>query len=258
MNLSQLYSEICKTPLLTEPEETILLNVYFGDDSTEEARDKAKNTLLASHRRFAFNRAKMLSNGDMEQFEELYNAGCEGLVVGLDKFDNGSGMRFLTYAGWWVFQRQMKAMSEFRLVSLPTQKQQLSVRIKKYKDELGREPSVDELLKEFPDSNEKDLKELNQTSFLTFYFDNVNEEDIPVLSGTTTLEREMLTDRMYSIIEEFEGTDPDLIMRMYGLTEEGKKESYSVIQESYPGISRQYLKDLKERSLKVLQEKMAG
>lgn len=78
-----------------------------------------------------------------------------------------------------------------------------------------------------------------------------------MLSGTTTLEREMLTDRMYSIIEEFEGNDPDLIMRMYGLTEEGKKESYSVIQESYPGISRQYLKDLKERSLKVLQEKMA-
>lgn len=258
MNLSQLYSDICKMPLLTKVEEQALLDTYFNAHSTEKEKMAAKTTLLGSHRRFAFNEAKKRSNGDMEQFEELYNAGCEGLAVGLSKFDNTSGMRFLTYAGWWVYQRQMKTMSEFRLVSLPTQKQQLSVRIKKFKDELGRDATINELIEEFPDSSEKDLRELSQTSFLTFYFDNVNEDDIPVLEGTTSVDRSILEDQMYEIIEGFEGNDPDMIKRMYGLTDEGKKESYSVIQEAYPGTSRQYLKDLKERALEVLQEKMAG
>lgn len=257
MNLSQLYSEICKTPLLTKDQEQALLEEYFDEGSSAHTKRRASNTLLASHRRFAFNRAKILSNGDMEQFEELYNAGCEGLVVGLDKFDITSGMRFLTYAGWWVYQRQMKAMSEFRLVALPTQKQQLSVRIRKLRDEMGRDPSIEEMLEEFPDASEKDLKELSQTSFLTFYFDNVNEDDLPTFMGNHTAEREMLIDQMYSIIEELPGNDSDMVMRMYGLTDEGKKESYSTIQEVYPGTSRQYLKDLKEKALVLLTDRMA-
>lgn len=258
MNLSHLYADICKTPLLTKEGEMGLLDTYFNEEASAHAKKKAKEDLLASHRRFAFARAKILSNGDIEQFEELYNAGCEGLVVGLEKFDHTQGMRFLTYAGWWVYQRQMKAMSEFRLVALPTQKQQLSVKIRKYSDSLGRDPSAEELAIEFPDATERDLKELSQTSFLTFYFDNINEDDLPIIEGTTSTDREMLIDKMYSIIEKFEGRDPDLIMRLYGLTDDGKKQSYSMIQEAYPGVSRQYLKDLKDRALKVLTAKMAG
>jgi RNA polymerase sigma factor (sigma-70 family) len=257
MNLSQLYTHICKSPILTKEQEYELLDTYFNEDNTAHARMKAKNDLLASHRRFAFSRAKLLSNGDIEQFEELYNAGCEGLVVGLDKFDHTQGMRFLTYAGWWVYQRQMKSMSEFRLVSLPTQKQQLSVKIRKYKETLGRDVTIEDLVNEFPDSTEKDLKELSQTSFLTFHFDNVNEDDIPLVEGTTQVDKEMLISQMLDIINEFEGDEPELIMRLYGLTDDGKKESYSVIQEDFPKVTRQYLKELKDRALRVLQHKMA-
>ena len=258
MNLSQLYADICKTPLLSKEEELALLDTYFSDTATTPAKERAKDLILSSNRRFAFARAKVLSNGDIDQFEELYNAGCEGLVVGLEKFDHTQGMRFLTYAGWWVYQRQMKSMSEFRLVALPTQKQQLSVKIRKYIDDLGREPSIGELIVQFPDSTERDLKELSQTSFLTFYFDNINEHDLPITEGTPQTDREMLIDQMYSIIEEFDGHDPDLVMRLYGLTDDGKKQSYSMIQEDYPNISRQYLKDLKDKALDVLKEKMGA
>ena len=62
---------------------------------------------------------------------------------------------------------------------------------------------------------------------------------------------------MYSIIEGFEGDDPDLIMRLYGLTDDGKKQSYSMIMDAYPNTSRQYLKDLKDRALEVLTDKMS-
>lgn len=258
MNLSQLYSEICQTPLLSKEDETELLDAYFSKDSTAKDKAAAKAKLISSHRRFAFARAKALSNGDIEQFEELYNAGCEGLLVGLDKFDHTQGMRFLTYAGWWVYQRQMKSMSEFRLVSLPTQKQQLSVRIRKFSEEIGRAPTLDEMIDEFPDATERDLRELSQTQFLTFYFDNVNEDDLPIIEGTTQVDREMMIDQMYQIIEEMDGDDSELVKRLYGLTEDGKRQSYSTIQEDYPGISRQYLKDLKESALELLKEKMNG
>lgn len=258
MNLSLLYKEACKYPILKKDEERVLLDIYFGDESTAAEKRRARDSIIGGNLRFVFKRAKILSNGDKFQHEELYNVGCEGLVSTLDKFDHTKGTRFLTYAGWWVYQRQMKAMSEFRIVSLPTQKQQLSVKMRKFKDALGRDPGMDELIKEFPNATERDLRELSQTSFLTFYFDNVNEEDIPVVEGTTQVDREMLTDQMYSIIEGFKGNDPDLIMRLYGLTDEGRRESYSTIQEAYPGVTRQYLKDLKDRALVVLKEKMGG
>ena len=256
MNMSQLYSDICKMPLLKKEAEKELLDVYFSESSTDQEKIQAKSTLLGSHRRFAFNEAKKRSNGDQEQFEELFNAGCEGLAVGLSKFDNTSGMRFLTYAGWWVYQRQMKTMSEFRLVSLPTQKQQLSVRIKKLSDDLGREATFKELREEFPDASERDLKELSQTTYLTFYFDNVNEDDIPVLDGLCSADRDILEEQMYNVIDNFKGDEPDLIKRLYGLTDEGRRESYAMIQKDYPKLSRQYLKDLKESALDTLKERM--
>tara|TARA_R110002073_G_scaffold309699_1_gene480132 strand:- start:337 stop:1086 length:750 start_codon:yes stop_codon:yes gene_type:complete len=245
-------------PILTREQEQEYLDTFFSTDSTTKAVEDARNMLISSNLRFVFKRAKILSNGDTEQFIELISSGNEGLCVGLDKFDNTSGMRFLTYAGWWVFQRQMKAMSEFRLVALPTQKQQLSVKIRKFQDDLEIPPTIEHLIREFPDINEKDLRELSQTSFLTFYIDNMNEDEMPIIDGISTTEKEIMIDQMKDLIYSIGTRDSDLICRLYGLTDGGKKESYSQIMSVYPDVSRQYLKDLKSRALEMLTTAMNG
>lgn len=256
MNLSNYYTDICKFPILTSEEEKVLISTYFDESASERARNRAKEALISSNLRFVFKQSKRLSGGDQDQFIELISAGNEGLVAGLDKFDPQSDMRFLTYVGWWVFQRQMKQMSEFRLVSLPTQKQQLSVKIKRFKDRLGREPSMKELKIEFPDSPLKDLKELSQTAFLTFYLGNVHEDDIPTVEGMRSLEKELIIKDLYETIEDHYGEDAELIKKLHGLTDNGKKMSYSQIMSEHDNVSRAYLKDLKQKSLKVLQSQL--
>jgi RNA polymerase primary sigma factor len=255
MDLSKYYSEICEHPILSKEEEAALLDIFFDEDAPSIDRARAKSQLIASNLRFVFKQAKKLSNGDIEQFIELISAGNEGLLVGLDKFDNSTGMRFLTYAGWWVYQRQMKAMSEFRLVALPTQKQQLSVKIRKFKEELGREPTMAQLQAEFPDASKKDLNELSQTAFLTFYLDCVNEDDIPVIDGMGQADYEILLDRMYDVVDTF-GDEAEIIKDLYGLTDDGKKKSYAQIIDEKPELTRQYLKDLKDRAFEVLQDEL--
>jgi len=257
MNISQYYAEICKQPILSAEEEKHLLDVYFDEWAPQSLKDNARNTLIASNMRFVFKRAKALSKGDIDQFSELIAAGNEGLIVGLDKFDHSKGMRFLTYAGWWIYQRQMKSMNDFRLVSLPTQKQQLSVKIKKYKEELGYTPTMKQLEEEFPDANKKDLHELNQTAFLTFYLDCVNEDEIPTFEGLAEVDYGLLLDKLEEAIDAF-GEDADLVRKLYGTTMEGRRLSYSEIIQDHPGVSRQYLKDLKERALDVLKERLGG
>jgi RNA polymerase primary sigma factor len=253
MNLSNYYADICKFPILTAAEELELLTTYFESDS-ESAKKSAKHRLISSNMRFVFKRAKLLSKGDTEQFIELISAGNEGLVVGLEKFDHKSGMRFLTYAGWWVYQRQMKQMSEFRLVSLPTQKQQLSVKIKRLKDESSQSLSMDELKEQLPDCSEKDLRELNGTAFLTFYMDSVGEDEMPTMEGMKTLEYELLVNDLYSAIDSEYGDDADMILSLHGLTREGKRLSYSQLQDMYPDTSKAALKAMKEDSIKRLAE----
>lgn len=253
MNLSQYYADICKFPILTAEEEKALIKNYFEGNAGQKRI--AKEKLISSNLRFVFKRAKILSNGDMEQFIDLISAGNEGLVVGLEKFDPDSDMRFLTYAGWWVFQRQMKQMSEFRLVSLPTQKQQLSVKIKRIQEETGQVPPLDELKKMLPEYSEKDLKELSYTAFLTFYLDGVLEEDMPIVQGMDTLEREMLNDQLYeAIYTEYGERVGYIVCCLHGLTYDGKKLSYAQIIADNPEMTKAYLKNLREESVTKLAE----
>lgn len=177
MDLSKYYEEICKTPLLTKAEEVALFKVYKDPATPPALKKKAGDRIVTANLRFVFKLAKMRSRGDPNQFEELISAGNEGLLVALDKFDHNSGYRYTTYANFWIVQRQLKEQSKMRIVSLPVYKQQLASKIQKIQEATDEKLTAQQLHEMLPDKSLKDIEELMQTKYLTFYFEDLGNDN---------------------------------------------------------------------------------
>lgn len=177
MDLSKYYEEICKTPLLTKAEEVALFKVYKDPETSAALKKKTGDRIVTANLRFVFKLAKMRSRGDPNQFEELISAGNEGLLVALDKFDHLSGYRYTTYANFWIVQRQLKEQSKMRIVSLPVYKQQLASKIQKIQEATDQKLTAVQLHEALPDKSLKDIEELMKTKYLTFYFEDLGNDN---------------------------------------------------------------------------------
>lgn len=177
MDLSKYYEEICKTPLLTKDEEVALFKIYKDPETPPAVKKRVGDRIVTANLRFVFKLAKMRSKGDPNQFEELISAGNEGLLVALEKFDHTSGYRYTTYANFWIIQRQLKEQSKMRIVSLPVYKQQLASKIQKIQEATDKKLTAQQLHEMLPDKSLKDIQELMQTKYLTFYFEDLGTDN---------------------------------------------------------------------------------
>lgn len=257
-SLTHYYQEICKEPLLSKEEEKKLLDVIFDKTGTcTEAQKKAASSkLIRANLRFVFKKAKQLSKGDVDQFLELISVGNEGLLAGLEKFDPDSGVRFLSYAGWWVMQRQYKEMSNMRIVSLPVWKQQLAARIERYQEDLGRPATLEELKKAFPDNKEKDLKELSHTKYLTYYIDDFLKEDDRGGYLEELIIEESDNEDISSALNTLPSPMKEIVEMSFGM-DDGKEKKISVIAKEL-GIRVEVARKLKTEGLARLKNHLGN
>jgi RNA polymerase primary sigma factor len=97
--------EITKYPLLTRKEELELAKrIEKGD---EQARDK----MIQSNLRFVVSVAKQFQ-GESCSLHDLISYGNEGLLEAVDRFDYLRGLRFISYAVWWIRQTIIRALQE--------------------------------------------------------------------------------------------------------------------------------------------------
>ena len=252
MDLSKYYEEICKEPILSKEEEEDLFLELADEGLSERRREAIKDRIIRANLRFVFRQAKNFSKNDPSLFEELIAAGNEGLIVGMEKFKPSTGYRFLTYAGFWVQQRILKQMASLRIVSLPIWKQQLAAKIQRFYDK--NEAATFEDLKSFlPDVAEKDLKELSQTKYLTYYIDDVGDDPAFEINPIEeTVNRRMDRDRLHDVISTLPGMHSQVIMLSYGLTD-GIDRQQGEIADML-GISKDTLRKLKKEALSQLKD----
>lgn len=250
MDISKYYAEICKNPFLTAQEEAELFTEYY-DENTSTARKAAiKDRIIKANLRFAFNEArKRTDRADPELFSQLISAANEGLIVGFEKFTPGRG-RFNTYAGWWVLQRILNEKSRMRIVSLPVWKQQLSAKIEKLRNK-DENISLAEVKKHFPEKHHKDVEELYNTRYLTFYL-----EDLPGASSMPDTSAENTDARIdMDLIMGFLDALPDphcsVIRALYGFEDETKIPSATALA-SRLGITKEKLNQIKREALDIL------
>ncbi len=158
-SLDQYLREISQYPLITREEEvTLAQRIKQGD---EEALDK----LVRSNLRFVVSVAKKYQNQGVS-LSDLINEGNLGLIRAAHKFDETKGIKFISYAVWWIRQAILQALAEqSRIVRVPLNRAGTLHRIGKRSSallqELGREPTVEEIAEGMDISEEEVAKTLS-------------------------------------------------------------------------------------------------
>ena len=138
--LKKYLEEISQYAILEKKEEYRLARCIRNRDD-----EAAKEKLILSNLRIVIYIAKKFQNQGMT-LSELINAGNEGLIQAVTKFDERKGYRFTTYSGWWIKRSIYEAINTQRGI---IQKSYLARRIQsltpRFIQKNGREPTVQEL-----------------------------------------------------------------------------------------------------------------
>lgn len=142
-SLDQYLREISRYPLLKREDEVSLATRIR--EGCEESLDK----LVRSNLRFVVSVAKKYQNQGVS-LSDLINEGNLGLIRAAHKFDETKGIKFISYAVWWIRQAILQALAEqSRIVRVPLNRAGTLHRIGKrssaLQQELGREPTIEEI-----------------------------------------------------------------------------------------------------------------
>jgi len=253
MDLSLYYASICKHPILKKEEEYSLFEKYTNKTTTEKEKERIKDRIIKANLRFAFNQAKKYSRNDPGMFADLISAANEGLVVGFNKFNFSREVRFLSYAGWWVNQRILKTMSMMRIVSLPIWKQQLASRIQRLIDN-NEKMTLEEVCAEFPEVPKKDVKELYTTRYLTYYIDDLDENEFEIDPIGETLQKQMDDNKVWKAVASLPSPHREVVARCFGL-EDDSEHSPAKMAKALK-IPKEDIQRIKTEGLAMLREKL--
>ena len=147
----QYLQDIQKLPLIRDPleERRLARRAQRGDE-------KAAERLVTANLRFVISYVKKYQGHGLD-LSELVAIGNEGLLKAVKKFDPDQGVKFISYAVWWVRQAVLKALAEqTRSVRIPLNQNSHLIRMSRTENflsqELGRDPTDAEIARALDDS----------------------------------------------------------------------------------------------------------
>jgi RNA polymerase primary sigma factor len=150
--LRKYLEDIARYPILTPERERELGRLVQDAATAEEARKEAVDELVRGNLRFVVSYAKRFHSPEIS-FLDLINEGNIGLIQAARRFDPERGVKFITYAVWWVRQAISHALSEqWGAIRLPHKQATLHARVVRVREALarglGREPTIPEIAEE--------------------------------------------------------------------------------------------------------------
>ena len=255
-SLDQYLKEISAYPLLKREDEIDLaIRIRKGE---EEALDK----LVRSNLRFVVSVAKKYQNQGVA-LGDLINEGNLGLIRAAHKFDETKGIKFISYAVWWIRQAILQALAEqSRIVRVPLNRagalHRIGRRSSTLVQELGREPTLEEL------ADELDLSEDEVERTLAISQTHLSL-DAPLTPGEDNRLLDYLPDQfsagpddetyeraLTNTVEEALGSLKERearVLRLYFGLEDGKDPMTLEEIGSMLGITRERVRQIKEKAL---------
>ena len=263
-SLDQYLRDISAYPLISREEEAELARrIRVGD---QEALDK----LVRSNLRFVVSVAKKYQNQGVS-LSDLINEGNLGLIRAAHKFDETKGIKFISYAVWWIRQSILAALARHgRTVRVPLNRTADLSRIIKstetLRQELRREPTPEEVAKATNLTVEvvQALAALNTAEVrLDAPLDMDGDRtliDRFLADGPGNTEQEVmdrfLTEEVERALRSLPPRDSKVLRLYFGL--DGGREHTLEEIGGMLGVTRERVRQLRDRALKRLKEGDVG